>query len=147
MVYTGKPSRGCAMCKSRRIKVRNSAPNFILGRTDLRVCHSAWSRNMRLDQSSLENPTDELFLFSVMNNVRYVANVRSLEETVPGIRTNSTLSFEMRIKPWSGRLGRALVPQRPVARRGLRPSKCFPIRFFLASAARSIHLAYCIRWL
>ena len=48
MVYTGKPSRGCGMCKSRRIKVCIGASRLLL------LSLTWWYRSRYLDTSSCE---------------------------------------------------------------------------------------------
>jgi hypothetical protein len=67
MVYTGKPSKGCGMCKSRRIKV--GFPHCI---------------NPKVGR--LGNMADAER--SVMKNVQYAANARRAAGSVLATRTN-----------------------------------------------------------
>lgn len=83
MVYCGKPSRGCQMCRTRRIKVRTLFLGKIIYRNFADYC-----------------------LRSAMKLSQHVNNARNQDALVQDIKTTSTLSSAMRLKPLRGEPGR-----------------------------------------
>ena len=87
MVYCGKPSRGCQMCRTRRIKVRQPYANA-----------SPAPQALALSRC----PPD--VSCSAMRLSLLVFNARSLDANVQDIRMTSTLSFVTKPKPRRGGL-------------------------------------------
>ena len=94
MVYTGKPSRGCGMCKSRRIKVSSNLAAFI-------------NYSTRMGGVPRQCPQALLALIlnchSAMRNAQHVATARSRGVTARDIRMSLIWYFEMRTKLWLAR--------------------------------------------
>jgi hypothetical protein len=93
MVYCGKPSRGCQMCRTRRIKVCSL---FIAG----------------LFYSTFTN----CCLRSATRPSRHVYNAKNRDALVQDTRTTSTLSSGMRLKPPRGEPGRPTLERKSTQR-------------------------------
>lgn len=86
MVYCGKPSRGCQMCRSRRIKV----PMLHLFRSSLLTPTIEGTRVGKLTR---------IFTNSVMRPNPPVINVRNLGDSVRDIKMTLTLCFATKLMP------------------------------------------------
>lgn len=104
MVYTGKPSRGCGMCKSRRIKVsdENMFGDFSLS-ADIYTQRSASFTHLILTYDS------------AMKRDQHAGIVRSQGVNVRDTRMNLIWCSEMRTKPWLARRRRLPDLYRPEA--------------------------------
>ena len=99
MVYCGKPSRGCQMCRTRRIKVSSWVPramNMSNGTTSF-------------PYSSIADRTPHP---SAMKPNQHVCNARSLDDNVQDIKTTSTLSSAMKLKQQKGEQGEQAITRR-----------------------------------
>jgi hypothetical protein len=94
MVYTGKPSRGCGMCKSRRIKVSTQYYNVVAQSYKRAPNPVGWSHPPNLCPVSL------LTCRSVMKRDRHVATAENQGASVLDSKTNSIWCSGMRTKQW-----------------------------------------------
>jgi hypothetical protein len=104
MVYTGKPSRGCGMCKSRRIKV---SPVIRFSP----VLYTVQSVS-RTNDGSQALPISILTYHSATRNGQHVATARNRGVTVQDIRMSLIWYSEMRTKLWLARRERRLGQSR-----------------------------------
>jgi hypothetical protein len=124
MVYTGKPSRGCGMCKSRRIKV---SP----------VIRFSPALYMALFVSSMNDGSQVLPILMLMHhsatrNGQRVGTARNLGVNVQDIRTSLIWYSEMKTKLWLARRGRRRAQSHLKAATGHQARKLHHICEFLS---------------
>lgn len=114
MVYCGKPSRGCQMCRTRRIKVLFSAL-LLISHLAKRISlshppQSSATRRHLLPRwaTNLPKPLANIPSASVTRQSRHAISVQSQGESAQATRTSSTSSFAMRLKPPSAELARPI---------------------------------------
>lgn len=112
MVYTGKPSRGCQMCKTRRIKVSDS----FAGESFQSVWWEAFYMSLTCEEWSpfQDMPCQPGILFiltecSATRKDQHVATAGSQDGIARGTRTTSISCSAMRIKQWLARRRKPLA--------------------------------------